>query len=84
MEHLFAANSIMSNDKCSVFLTEIGMPVVSSLIAPEKPGETDFATLSKAMTNHYAPVPSEIVQRFRFSSRFCQRLWLSHVHSQIV
>ena len=68
------ANGITSNDKKrSVFLTVIGARAykqLRSLITPEKPGETDFATLSEAMKNHYAPTPSEIVQRFRFNSRF--------------
>ena len=35
-------------------------------------GESDFVTMSKAMKDHYAPAPSEIVQRFRFNSRFCR------------
>ena len=72
--HFFAANGITSNDKKrSVFLTVIGAKAykqLRSLIAPVKPGESDFATLSEAMKNHYTPAPSEIVQRFRFNSRF--------------
>ena len=76
LEHFFAANNITNNDKKrSVFLTVIGARAykqLRSLIAPAKPGETDFATLSEAMQNHYAPAPSEIVQRFRFNSRFRQ------------
>ena len=74
LEHFFAANGITNNDKkCSVFLTVVGAKAyrqLRSLIAPVKPGEADFATLSEAMKNHYAPAPSEIVQRFRFNSRF--------------
>ena len=74
LEHFFAANGITSNDKKrSVFLTVIGARAykqLRSLIAPAKPGETDFATLSEAMKNHYSPAPSEIVQRFKFNSRF--------------
>ena len=66
----------MNNDKKhSVSLTVIEMRAykqLRSLIAPAKPGGTDFAMLSKAMQNHYAPAPSEIVQRFRFNSRFHQ------------
>ena len=74
LEHFFAANGITDNDKKrSVFLTVIGAKAykqLRSLIAPVKPGESDFATMSKAMKNHYAPAPSESVQRFRFNSRF--------------
>ena len=74
VEHSSAANGITSNDKKhSVFLTVIGARAykqLRSVIAPEKPSETDFVTLSEAMKNHYAPACSEIVQRFRFSSHF--------------
>ena len=74
LEHFFAANGITSNDKKRfVFLTVIrarAYKQLRSLIAPAKPGETDFATLSEAMKNHYLPAPSEIVQRFKFNSRF--------------
>ena len=51
--HFFAANGITSNDKKrSVFLTVIGAKAykqLRSLIAPVKPGESDFATLSEAI-----------------------------------
>ena len=74
LEHFFAANGITNdNKKRSVFLTVIGAKAykqLRSLIAPAKPGESDFATLSEAMKNHYSPAPSEIVQRFQFNSRF--------------
>ena len=56
-----------------MFLTVIGAKAykqLRSLIAPVKPGESDFATLSEAMKNHYTPAPSEIVQQFCFNSRF--------------
>ena len=76
LEHFFAANGITNNDKKrSVFLTVIGAKAykqLRSLIAPVKPGESDFATLSEAMKNHYTPAPSEIIQQFRFNSRFCR------------
>ena len=72
LEHFFAANGITDDDKKrSVFLTVIGARAykkLRSLIAPVKLGESDFATMSKAMKDHYAPAPSEIVQRFRFNS----------------
>ena len=75
-EHFFTANSITSNDKKhSVFCTVIRVRAykqLRSLITLEKPDETDFVMLSKAMKNHYAPTPSERVQRFRFNSCFCR------------
>ena len=61
LEHFFAANGITSNDKkCFVFLPVIRARAYKqsrNLIAPQKPGETDFATLSEAMKNYYAPAP---------------------------
>jgi len=72
--HFFAANGITSNNKKhSVFLTVIGARAYKqfqSFIAPAKPGETDFATLSDAMKDHYTPPHSEIVQHFQFNSCF--------------
>jgi len=35
-----------------------------------KPGEKTFQELVTAMTEHHSPTPSEIVQRYKFHSRF--------------
>ena len=76
LEHFFTANGITSDEKKrAVFLTVIGAKAykqlsLRSLIASAKPGEKDFTVLAEAMKNHYTPAPSEIVQRFRFNSRF--------------
>ena len=35
-----------------------------------KPGEMSYSDLKAAMKNHLTPPPSEIVQRFKFNSRF--------------
>ena len=40
------------------------------LVAPAKPGEKDFAELVAALTQRFAPRPSEIVQRYKFHTRF--------------
>ena len=37
---------------------------------PRKPGEMSYQDLVVAMKTHYCSTPSEIVQRFRFNSRF--------------
>ena len=37
--------------------------LLCSLVAPAKPGEKAFAELVAALTQHFAPKPSEIVQR---------------------
>ena len=74
LEHFFTANGITSDEKKqAVFLTVIGVKAykhLRSLIVPTKPGEKDFAVLAEAMKNHYTPALSEIVQCFRFNSRF--------------
>ena len=72
LEHFFAANGITQADKKrSVFLTVIGTKAykqLRSLIAPAKPGETEYKDLVDTMTKHFTPAPSEIVQRFKFNS----------------
>ena len=74
LDHFFAANGITGADKKrSVFLTVIGAKAykqLRSLVAPEKPGEMSYDNLTAAMKNHLTPPPSEIVQRFKFNSRF--------------
>ena len=73
LDHFFAANGIRDADKNrSVFLAVIGKAYkqLHSLIAPMKPGETSYDDLKAAMKKHLTPAPSEIVQRFKFNSRF--------------
>ena len=45
---------------------------MSSIIAPEKPGDKTFDELVKVLTDHYNPAPSEIVQRYKFHTRIRQ------------
>ena len=74
MEHFLSANGIDSNErKRAVFLSVIGPRIyklLCSLVAPAKPGEKTFAELVAALTQHLAPKPSEIVQRYKFHTRF--------------
>ena len=74
LEHFFAANGIVEDDrKLSVFLSVIGpnaYKLLRSVISPKKPGEKTFEELVTAMTEHHSPAPSEIVQRYKFHSRF--------------
>ena len=46
--------------------------VLQSLLAPVKPSEKEYADLVAKLSQHYSPTPSEIVQRFKFHSRFCK------------
>ena len=76
LEHYLQANGIREEKKkCSVFLAVIGASaykLVRSLVAPEKPGEKTFKELTEIMATHYNPVPSEIVQRYKFHTRVRQ------------
>ena len=59
--------------KVSVFLAIVGpkeYKLLSSLLAPVKPGEKSYAELVQVLQRHHSPEPSEILQRYRFHSRF--------------
>ena len=43
--------------------------ILRNIVAPNKPTDVSFKNLVSAMTSHFSSPPSEIVQRFRFSSR---------------
>ena len=74
LEHVqlfFAANGIAANDnkKVPVLLTVIGSPtyaLLSSLLAPEKPGDKSFNVLKETLLRHFDPKPLVIAERFHF------------------
>ena len=70
----FKANEIESEGKKqATLLTVIGPTaynLLRSLVAPAKPVEKSYAELIKVMQKHQSPVPSEIVERCKFNSRF--------------
>ena len=74
LENFFAANKITEADrKRDVFLTVIGeytYKVLRSLLSPVKPKEKSFQELVEKLAEHFSPAPSEIVERFKFHSRF--------------
>ena len=52
---------------------EIGLvtyKVLRNVVMPRKSGEMSYQDLVAAMKTHYRSTPSEIVQPFRFNSRF--------------
>ena len=71
--YFFDANGISSAEKKrSVFLSVIGAATyktLRNLVSPAKPGEKSYAELVDALTQHFKPAPSEIVERFKFHSR---------------
>ena len=76
MEFYFQANKITEGDtKRAVLISTMGEKVyklMRSLISPAKPNNISFGQLVKAMRGHLCPLPSEIVQRYKFNSRIRQ------------
>ena len=73
LEHFLAANGIDdANKKRAVLLTVVGAATYKTLrniVSPKKPGEKTYAELVAALSKHFRPTPSEIVERFKFHSR---------------
>ncbi|CAC5407785.1 unnamed protein product [Mytilus coruscus] len=73
MEHYFNANEIDDGDqKRDIFLSVCGKNIyklIRDLLAPANPGTKSLAVLTKLVKDHRDPVPSEIIQRFKFNSR---------------
>ena len=71
LDHFYEANGITENDrKRAILLTTIGpltYKTLRNVVMPRKPGEMSYQDLVAATKTHYR---SEIVQRFRFNSRF--------------
>lgn len=74
LEHYFAANEITDGAKKKAILLSVcgskTYKLMSNLLAPTKPGEKTFDELKELIQKHHDPTPSEIVQRFKFNSRF--------------
>ena len=81
--HFFSANGITkASRKMSVLLSLMGAnayKLLRSLVLPDKPGDKDYKNLVEKMKKYYSPVSSEIVQRYKFSHAFGNRLsqWLT-------
>ena len=73
LEHFLAANGIDdANKKRAVLLTVVGAATYETLrniVFPKKPGEKTYAELVAALSKHFRPTPSEIVELFKFHSR---------------
>jgi len=56
----------------AILLSVIGTDtysVLRNLCLPEKPADKTYTDITKVLKNHFAPTPSETVQRFRFHTR---------------
>ena len=66
----------MAEDKQkAILLSECGVAtyhLIKNFTAPDKPTDKSFADLVKLVGDHYSPIPSVIVERFRFNTRIRQ------------
>ena len=73
LEQYSIANGVKNaTKKRAIFLSTIGpktYKLLGSLVAPSTPGEKSYDDLVKALSDHYCPPPSEIVQRYHFHTR---------------
>ena len=73
LEHFFDANGITDGDKQrAVLLTIVGAATyktLRNLVSPSKPGGKTYKELVEALSKHFNPTPSVIVERFKFYSR---------------
>lgn len=69
----FDANGIDSAEKKRAVLLAVVGPatfrVLRNLTCPKKPGEVSYEDIVKMLIDHFSPIPSEIMQRFKFNSR---------------
>ena len=74
MGHFLAANGVTTEEpKRSIFLSVIGpktYKVLCSLVQTSQDRDKSFAELVQALKSHYNPEPSEIVERYKFHTRF--------------
>jgi hypothetical protein len=77
LEHFFTANGITeAGKKRAVLLTVMGVAtykVLRNILLPAKPGEKTYAELVEALSKHYRPTPSEIVERYIQVSFACTK-----------
>ena len=76
MSHHFTANEIADADKKkAILLTACGSAtykLMCDLVVPAKPGDKTFDELKNIVQDHIRPKPSDVVQRFKFSTRLRQ------------
>ena len=69
----FSANDIEDpGKKRSILLTVCGpstYQLLKSLLQPASPADKTYDELVQTLNNHFSPVPSSIVQRFKFNTR---------------
>ena len=73
LQQFFVANEITDADRQrAIFLTVIGpetYALLRNLLSPETPVNKNLSDLIKILNEHFHPIPSEIVERFKFNTR---------------
>ena len=73
LQQFFEANEIEDAGKQRAILLSVcgrkTYQLLRNLTTPDKPADKTFDDLCALLRNHFAPAPSEIVQRYRFHSR---------------
>ena len=76
LDHFFVANGIENVEKKRAILSTVIGPttyrLLRNLLSPSRLDEKTYEELVDALKEHYNPRPSEIVQRFKFNTRFQQ------------
>ena len=75
LSHFFDTNGVKEPEqKRAVFLATVGpttciYKLLRNLVLPKIPGEKSYDELVDALSKHFKPTPSEIVERCKFHSR---------------
>ena len=76
LKQFFEANDVKAQGKKRAILLSVcgadTYKLISSLVAPEKPGDKTFDELIAVTKNHFNPKPSVIVERYKFNSKVRQ------------
>ena len=74
LSEYFTANDIINATKKRAILNSVvgasTYNLISSLLAPKKPGEASYTEIVKLLEKHYEPAKSAIMSRFSFHKRY--------------
>ena len=68
-EQFMMANKVGNDNRVSTLLSLMGSSLLRNLVAPKKPPELTYDEIVKTLTDHLAPRPLVIAERFRFHRR---------------
>ena len=71
LQQYFKANDVEEDKQKAILLSGCGVAtyrLIKNLTAPDKPTDKSFADLVELVGDHYSPIPSVIVEHFRFNT----------------